>query len=173
MNLRWLCARARGPMTRFPATPPPLARITRMCSALDLSAILPLEAGELFSGCRISADREHTMSGPSASKLLVVSFATTLVFAPEAATAAPKYKNCYMDTRFRPPMRVCDDPTPYKKPKPSKEQVLVPIPSTGPSPFGPATRSRTDPSYRWRPRPSSPPDYRRSRAWPDRGQAAY
>ena len=108
-----------------------------MCSALDLSAILPLEAGELFSGCRISADREHTMSGPSASKLLVVSFATALVFAPEAATAAPKYKNCYMDTRFRPPMRVCDDPTPYKKPKPSKEQVLVPIPSTGPSPFGP------------------------------------
>ena len=144
-----------------------------VCCALDLGAILPPEAGELFSGCRISADREHTMSGPSASKLLVVSFATTLVFAPEAATAAPKYKNCYMDTRFRPPMRVCDDPTPYKKPKPSKEQVLVPIPSTGPSPFGPATRSRTDPSYRWRPRPSSPPDYRRSRAWPDRGQAAY
>ena len=111
------------------------------------------------------------MSGPSASKLLVVGFAAALVFAPEAATAAPKYKNCYMDTRFRPPMRVCDDPTPYKKPKPAKEQVLVPIPSTGPSPFGPATRSRTGPSYRWRLRPSSPPDYRRSRAWPDRGQA--
>ena len=113
---------------------------------------------------------EHTMSGPSASKLLVVGIAAALVFAPEAATAAPKYKNCYM-ARFRPPMRVCDDPIPYKKPKPFKEQVLVPIPSTGPSPFGPATRSRTAPSYRWRLRPSSPPDYRRSRAWPDRGQA--
>ena len=56
------------------------------------------------------------MSGPSASKLLVVGIAAALVFAPEAAIAAPKYKNCYMDTRFRPPMRVCDDPTPYKKP---------------------------------------------------------
>ena len=144
-----------------------------MCSALDSALFYPWKLVSYSQAAGFRLKGEHTMSDPSDSKLLVVGIAAALVFAPEAAIAAPKYKNCYMDTRFRPPMRVCDDPTPYKKPKPSKEQVLVPIPSTGPSPFGPATRSRTAPSYRWRPRPSSPPDYRRSRAWPDRGQASY
>jgi hypothetical protein len=100
------------------------------------------------------------MSGFSSSKLLGFGFAAALMFAPEAASAKPKYKNCYMDSRFRPPMRVCDDPTPYKKPKPKKDQVLVPIPSTGPSPFGPAPRSRSGPSG-WRRLHSSSPSDRR------------
>src|SRR4051794_25153936 len=81
------------------------------------------------------------MSGFSSFKLLTIGLAAALVFAPEAASSKPKYKNCHMDSRFRPPMRVCDDPTPYKKPKPPEDKALVPIPSTGPSPFGPAPRS--------------------------------
>src|SRR4051794_19321895 len=86
--------------------------------------------------------QEHSVSGFASSKLLiVVGFLAASLLAPEAASAKPKYKNCHMDSRFRPPMRVCDDPTPYKKPKPRKDKVLVPIPSTGPSPFGPAPRS--------------------------------
>src|SRR3954447_23389362 len=51
------------------------------------------------------------MSGFSSFKLLTIGLAAALVFAPEAASAKPKYKNCHMDSRFRPPMRVCDDPT--------------------------------------------------------------
>ncbi len=83
-----------------------------MCSALDSALFYPWKLVSYSQAAEFRLTGEHTMSDPSASKLLVVSFATALVFAPEAAPAAPKYKNCYMDTRFRPPMRVCDDPTP-------------------------------------------------------------
>jgi hypothetical protein len=61
-------------------------------------------------------------------KLIAVCSFAIVVFAPDAANAA-----CRMDKRFKPPLKVCDDPKPLKCPykpgcgPPKDDAPLVPI----------------------------------------------